>query len=130
MHTGSDTLNSVVDLVGRMSEMEYVYLLFKLIGVTIGALTALLTFLAIAYKAFTFVWAHVMRHIKDSLAGSYVTPEQLKQTFQVSEQYFFEIMRRLDDGDQRMWSMENRCQNSHPTPPSSSIEPLGGAIAA
>ena len=137
MHATSDTITSVVDVIGKMSEMEYVYLLFKLGLIVLGAFTTLITFLFAAYKAFTLVWGMVMRHIRESLAASFVSPQQLKQTFQESEKYFMEIMRRLDDGDQRMWDIENRCAGAHPprsgalrVVEGSSLETMGGSLAS
>lgn len=128
----TDTAVSMIQVLDKMTDSQYLYLLFRLgvafIGVAVGALALF----AAIYKGFLVLWASVMRHIRISLATEFTTSADMREMFgtfrisqersldtfkQLFENGFESIRSELQRGDKRMSNIEDRCWEHRGIPP-------------
>jgi hypothetical protein len=74
-----DTLSTVAHSLLSMSEQEYLFLFVKLAGIALGLLIAVGTLMGILYGMGLFLWRLMLRSLKDDLAASFCTPDQLEK---------------------------------------------------
>ena len=98
-----DTLSTVAHSLLSMSEQEYLFLFVKLAGIALGLLIAVGTLMGILYGMGLFLWRLMLRSLKDDLAASFCTPDQLEKAMS-------EVSNRFCDGDSRMAHIEGEAR--------------------
>ena len=102
MHS-PDSLSTAAHSLLSMSEQEYLFLFVKLAGIALGLLIAVGTLMGILYGMGLFLWRLMLRSLKDDLAASFCTPDQL-------EKAMAEVSNRFCDGDSRMAHIEGEAR--------------------
>lgn len=74
-----DTISQAVNSIASMNEMEYVYLLFKLGGIAVGAIISGGGAIATLYAGATWAWRRLLKSIKSSLAGTFCSPQDMEE---------------------------------------------------
>jgi len=128
----TDTAVSMIQVLDKMTDSQYLYLLLRLLLVFIGVAGGALAALAAIYKGFIFLWAAAMKHIRLSLSLEFATPGDMKQildTFKASQEHsldtfkqlfengFASIRHELRRGEDRMNQIEDRCWEHRGIPP-------------
>lgn len=113
-----DTIQAVVNSIASMSEMEYVYLLFKLLGILGAALAAGGSFLALLYKGAVFLWGRILTTLQRDLGSTFSSVQNLEKIAASLARLesavtngFADVSARLQNGDERMNQLDQRLNN-------------------